>query len=259
MYMETNEKKWCVYMHRNKENDKTYIGITSRDVIRRWGRNGNGYRQDDNPVFYNAIQKYGWDNFEHIIWAENLLEKEAKEWEIRLIALFKTNCRKYKSPELGYNLNDGGDGNPGHILSEESRKKISQNHADVSGKNNPMYGKSAMKGRKHSEESKQKMRESQKGKIFSDEHKKNLSVSKIGKFKGGNSPNARKVVQLSLKMKFISYFDSIIDAANFTKTNRSSIRECCIGNRKTAGGFKWMYIEDYERMLSENAETCNLQ
>jgi hypothetical protein len=44
-------------------------------------------------------------------------------------------------------------------LSIESRKKISKNHKDVSGSNNPLYGK------KHTEESKQKMSKAQKGKL----------------------------------------------------------------------------------------------
>lgn len=32
--------------------------------------------------------------------------------------------------------------NLGRIISEETRNKMSQNHADVKGKNNPMYGTS---------------------------------------------------------------------------------------------------------------------
>jgi len=46
--------------------------------------------------------------------------------------------------------------NLGRILSEDTRKKISQNHYDISGKNNPMYGK------KHSPETIQKLKEKAK-------------------------------------------------------------------------------------------------
>jgi len=46
--------------------------------------------------------------------------------------------------------------NLGRILSEDTRKKISENHHDISGKNNPMYGK------KHSPETIQKLREKAK-------------------------------------------------------------------------------------------------
>ena len=45
-----------------------------------------------------------------------------------------------KAPN-GYNLTDGGDGCTGYKHTAASRAKISANHADVSGKNNPQYGK----------------------------------------------------------------------------------------------------------------------
>lgn len=94
---------YCVYIHRNIINNKAYIGITAYgdDPNRRW-QNGNGYIQQ--RLFWNAIQKYGWDNFEHIIWSKNLTENEAKAWEIRLIALFNTTNSNY-----GYNISPGGE------------------------------------------------------------------------------------------------------------------------------------------------------
>ena len=46
--------------------------------------------------------------------------------------------------------------NLGKIVSEETRKKISENHHDISGKNNPMYGK------KHSPETIEKLKEKAK-------------------------------------------------------------------------------------------------
>jgi hypothetical protein len=46
--------------------------------------------------------------------------------------------------------------NLGRTLSEETRKKISENHHDISGKNNPMYGK------KHSPETIEKLKEKAK-------------------------------------------------------------------------------------------------
>ena len=58
-----------VYVHVNKINGKLYIGLTkSKNPNRRW-ENGNGYR--NNILFNRAIQKYGWDSFEHIVLFEN--------------------------------------------------------------------------------------------------------------------------------------------------------------------------------------------
>lgn len=86
---------YIVYIHTNKYNNKKYIGITCRDPKIRWGLNGNGYSSQDK--FFNAIKKYGWNNFEHEIIAKNLNECEAKELETYYIDL-------YNSINNGYNI-----------------------------------------------------------------------------------------------------------------------------------------------------------
>lgn len=53
----------------------------------------------------------------------------------------------------------------------------------------------------------------------------------------------RKVCQYDLKDNIINIFDSQREASDKTGTCRSSITRCCTGNRKTAGGFKWKYLE----------------
>ena len=78
-------------MHKNKINDKVYIGITSRDAKDRWGVNGSGYGEQQ-IAFKNAIDKYGWDGFEHIIIAENLTQQEASEMEIGEMNSFAMQC-----------------------------------------------------------------------------------------------------------------------------------------------------------------------
>ena len=72
------EKKWCVYIHTNKINNKVYIGITSQEPEIRWDY-GFGYKKQ--TVFWNAIKKYGWNNFEHIIFIDGLSAKEARHIE----------------------------------------------------------------------------------------------------------------------------------------------------------------------------------
>ena len=59
-----------LYVHTNKITNEKYIGITSQKCENRWGINGNGYKLQ--PKFYNAIQKYGWENFKHEILYQNL-------------------------------------------------------------------------------------------------------------------------------------------------------------------------------------------
>ena len=82
-----------------------YVGITSRDVKRRW-QNGRGYIKNDH--FYRAIQKYGWDNFDHDVIVENLTKDEACEMEKTLIKELKSNDYHF-----GYNLSAGGEGSLG--------------------------------------------------------------------------------------------------------------------------------------------------
>lgn len=111
-------KNFCVYMH-TFPNNKKYIGITSTTPERRW-QNGTGYDSKHQPVIYNAIQKYGWENVSHDILFENLTIEEAQNIEKELIAKYKTNCRKY-GDDYGYNMTDGGEGTLGHIAGENVR------------------------------------------------------------------------------------------------------------------------------------------
>ena len=106
---------YTVYIHRNKINNKAYVGQTNQKVENRWGK-GSIYKPC--VLFYRAIQKYGWDNFEHIVFVSGLTQKEADVMEKGLIALFNTT-----NPSLGYNIKQGGDN---HSLSEETKKKISE-------------------------------------------------------------------------------------------------------------------------------------
>ena len=94
----TNQKKYVLYMHENKINGKKYIGITKQQPEVRW-KGGSGYKQ--NPAFWNAIQKYGWDNFEHIILLENLTREDAERLEIEYI-------QQYNTIAQGYNISEGG-------------------------------------------------------------------------------------------------------------------------------------------------------
>ena len=88
-------KNYTLYIHINKINNKCYVGITNRKPEIRWGLNGNGYKNQ--PKFYNAIQKYGWDNFYHIILFSNLSQNEA-------LTLETEHIQKYNSIKNGYNI-----------------------------------------------------------------------------------------------------------------------------------------------------------
>jgi group I intron endonuclease len=96
------EKKWCVYKH-EAPNGKVYIGITSQSTSRRWRTNGEGYYQDTQKKFRNAINKYGWDNFKHEIIEDNISSLEEANARERYWISF------YDSYHNGYNSTLGGD------------------------------------------------------------------------------------------------------------------------------------------------------
>ena len=97
---------YCVYKHTNKFNGKVYIGITKQKPENRWGKNGNGYK--DNKHFINSIKKYGWNNFNHEVLIDNLSRKKACDYEIILIKHFNSFNNDY-----GYNNTKGGEGTLG--------------------------------------------------------------------------------------------------------------------------------------------------
>lgn len=171
------ERNYTVYIHISPSN-KYYIGITSMIPEKRWGNDGVGYK---GQAFYNAIKKYGWNNFTHEIIATNLTKEQAEQMEIKLIAKYKSVDSKY-----GYNVQNGGSSNGKHTeetkakireynrnkkLSKETKIKISsknkgkvltETHKEkiskaLKGDKNPFFGK------KHTEETKRKMRNAQTG------------------------------------------------------------------------------------------------
>ena len=94
-----NNENWTVYKHTSPSN-KVYIGITGREVHKRWNCGYGYYAQ---PYFYNAIVKYGWNNISHEILETGLTKQEAGEKEKYYIKQYKSDI-----PEYGYNISSGG-------------------------------------------------------------------------------------------------------------------------------------------------------
>lgn len=107
----SSDNTYSVYYHKNRINGKVYVG-KAKSIQKRWGHAGNGYIRNHDTVFANAIRKYGWDNFDHVVIADNLSQADAADMEKYYIELWKTNICKYGSA-YGYNMTDGGDGSAG--------------------------------------------------------------------------------------------------------------------------------------------------
>lgn len=103
-YSENFYGNYLVYVHKNTINNKIYIGLT-KDIKQRW----KPLSYEKCPYFHNAINKYGWHNFKHIIIISNISRELACEIEKYLIRKYNSN-----NPLYGYNLAEGGRGGVTH-------------------------------------------------------------------------------------------------------------------------------------------------
>ena len=203
---------------------KVYIGQTALNVERRW-RNGKGYKTG---VFKKAIEKYGWNNFEHIIVKDKLSKEEANLLDVSLI-------RKYKELGICYNITDGGEGACGYKHTEESKKKISNRS----------------KGKKIPEYIKILVSERFKGVALTEEHKLKISIALRGKSKSEEAKLKMKlnhsyhdlveVIKCDKNGNIICTYPSIAEASRDTGILQTHISRCARGKRPSAGGYKWEY------------------
>lgn len=213
-------KKFIVYMHENKINHKKYIGITCQKPTQRW-RGGKGYKIG---AFKNAIDKYGWNNFEHKILYENLSKEDACIKEMELIEKYKTMDKKY-----GYNLCEGGNLTIGYHHNNYSKEKMSKAKQGLyDGKNNPMYGKKGILAPMY-------------GKHLTEEHKRKISEAKKGKANYYTKILYKKVDQYDLNGNYIKTWESISSIEKELNIKGTHISRVCRGKRKTTGGYVFKY------------------
>ena len=93
------KRKSLVYVYTNTITNEKYVGQTRASVKQRAGKNGKAYSHC--TKFWDAIQKYGWDNFTVEIVQKNLEQQDADKLEQLLI-------EKYDSINNGYNTHLGG-------------------------------------------------------------------------------------------------------------------------------------------------------
>lgn len=198
---------YCVYKH-TAPNGKVYIGITGRSPRERW-RNGNGYYQ--NTHFKNAIEAYGWDNFQHEILFDGISKEEACEIEKYLIKKYKSNIREH-----GYNNSSGGE-NPAEGVKHSAETKAKQSDAH--------------KNYRPSDETRKKISNSKKGKPNGRE----------GKF-GADSGKAGIVRMIDEKTnKTIASFHGYCEMHRKTGYAQTPVKEAVSGKRKRAYGYLWEY------------------
>ena len=91
---------YVVYIHKNILNGKVYVGQTC-NLSERWRNNGKNYF--NSIKFYNAIKKYGWDNFTHEVVYSNLNKQASDKDEVGSIMYWALKIGKAHSV-LSYRL-----------------------------------------------------------------------------------------------------------------------------------------------------------
>ena len=248
--------------------EKSYIGQTIRKPSKRW-KNGNGYTgYDSDTHFARAINKYGWDKFNHEI--IGIVESETKEqvtldlneWEVYYIEKYDSFYNGYNETLGGYALSGESNPNSKRVICLNTRQVFNTCleakewcGTSVSGYLN--NGKSSKHCGKHPETGERLAW------MFLDDYEKSTEEeinNKLNRALNGRhgkaSHSARKVVCLNSKM----VFNTINDAKKYYNLKSSPcICSCCRGNRlyygedeKTHEKLYWMYYEEYIKL--ENIE-----
>lgn len=210
-----------IYMYKSPSG-KYYIGQTIRPKFRKNEHVSRAFNGSELP-FHRAIRKYGIDSFEYSILCRITCSNTETLSEI-LSNLEQYYIIKYNSKvPTGYNVTEGGEGNLGIVLSEETKYKMSLSKI----------------GHKCSANTKKKMSRWQVGKKLSEDTKNKIRDAHVGKI-----CNKRPCCQYTLDGEFISEYSSIKEAAEMNNINKVSISFVLSGKHKTAGGYIWKYKED---------------
>lgn len=238
-----------IYMHINKINHKKYIGQTKQAVAKRWGASGKKYQ---GQPFYNAIQKYGWENFEHLILVEGLSKEQADLYETELIKMYKTTEKQY-----GYNIQKGGTAEQHHNGQTISlrNKKMWEDGTFPRIINTPvycvelnLYFESALAAERYLKLDNSCIQKVCKGinkyaGIYKGQPLHWIYIKDITEQKIKNLKNRKEILKgigiPILCVELSKTFESAAIAGKELKIDPSCIRKCIKGTSKTAGGYHW--------------------
>ena len=257
---------WKIYKHTNKINGKCYIGQTCRkNPNERWN-NGKGY---NGTIFAKAIEKYGWDNFEHEIIEDDILsEDEANEREMYWIEYY--NSYAGVSGGNGYNMTRGGDdradkGRPVYQIDIETRKIIKEFPSALNAQRETeakcvyaccsrekTYSQFIVTGNSYW--------------CFVDEWSKDWEPKK-GRInyvdKNGNKicdSGDKQVCQINKNGEVVNIYKTAVEAALKIGANGSShIIACCRGVKNKTCGYYWCYKKDLSTFIIPKSKKLNKQ
>ena len=178
---------------------REYVGQTTHDdVNKRWNRE----KKKPHGLLKKVFEQYGTDKCEFFTIMEISQETHGGDWRdyLDMFEKYYIKERNTVAPN-GYNLMTGG-GNSQH--NEETIKKIGE----------AQMGNTNMLGKTHSDESKQKMRDS----------------------------HPKKPVEQWDGDVLIKVYTSTREVERQTLIDQGDISRVCKGKQKTAGGYTWKYV-----------------
>ena len=161
--------RYNIYCIKNEINGKVYIGYTSKTVNERFNTHIKNAKKKINRRLYDAMNKYGYENFTVSNLDETFDVNSAQEIETWYIHIFRAKNQKY-----GYNMTHGGDG--GYTMSEWSDAAKKELYTQQKIKREATFmERYGVKTPTQLNWVKEKISKSLKGRTFTDECKQRIS------------------------------------------------------------------------------------
>lgn len=237
-------RKGIIYKVTNLINGKIYIGKTMLSLKERRNRHiYNSLKENRKNYFHRSIRKYGKENFK---W--EIVYECDDELLLNVMETMKIIVNHSYVTEGGYNLTWGGEGSCGYKPTEETKKRLSEMNKGKSfttghkekishslkghnvskdtkmkiskankGKNHPMYGKH------HTEETKQKMKETKIGEKSSCSKSYIIEVAKTG------------------ELFYITGLNNFCRTHQEYKADAGALSKCAMGKSNIHKGLKCKY------------------
>lgn len=205
-----------IYKIENQINHKIYIGKTEHiDPLQRWKEHQSDSKRErcNHRALYRAMNKYGIDNFTFEVIEET---DNPEEREMFYISFYDT----YHN---GYNETLGGDGAKYVELPEQEVCKyyLDSHTLDETAKH---FGHDVSL-------------------IKQVLYKYNISI--ISSSEVMKQRASKAVAKIDIKTnQILSVYSSVSEAERENKNCHFHIKDVCHGKRKTAGGYKWQFIDN---------------
>lgn len=237
--------EYKIYLLRCRITGKSYVGVTSMSLEERW-HNGQGYKNQ--PVIYDDICEYGWNNFEHILIDTAFTYKESREKEHFYI---KTMNSLFPN---GYNIISGETGLPNRLWKSTIIK------IDENGNILQKFSSSKQLKRFYTKNQIRTIREC----LFSvqkdfrprfyeggywgfqdiyTQMMQNLGATISRRKNGLHTGVAKKLQQISMDGTVVHIFSSQREAVRNIPGAKKSTMQAAINSNKIYLGFYWEYIE----------------